>query len=74
MIALALASGKGAGDFYTWNEKGSGFLNVRNIDIALKCVERKYSSKLVKKIKSLIFDPDNEEDSFSHTNISDTLQ
>ena len=51
-----------------------GFLNIRNIEISLKELERKYSSRLSKKIKALIFDPEAEEDECSNTYITDSLQ
>lgn len=71
MICLAAASGKRPADFYSWNEKGAGYLNIKNIDIAIKGIERSYSSRLNKKIKCLIFEPDSEEESYS---ISESLQ
>jgi hypothetical protein len=58
MIILAIAAEKEASDFYTWNEKGHGILNMKKIDNCLKEVQKKYSSRLVKKIRSLIFNTD----------------
>ena len=61
MICLSLASGLTAKDLYIWNEKGAGFLNIKNIDMALKGLSRTYSNRMIKKLKSLIFNPEGEE-------------
>jgi hypothetical protein len=55
MIILAIAAEKEAGDFYSWNDKGHGLLNMKKIEYCLKDVQKKYSSRLVKKIRALIF-------------------
>jgi hypothetical protein len=36
MIVLALATNKMPNDFYTWNEKGHGQLNIKKISLSLK--------------------------------------
>ena len=71
MICLALGSGKKAEDFYIWSEKNA-YINTKGLNIAMKSIERKYSSRLSKKIKSLIFNQEGED--FSETNLTDSLQ
>ena len=55
MIALAVAVGKDADYFYSWNSKGQGSLIVNNMEASLRAVQKQYSSKLVKKIKWLLY-------------------
>lgn len=55
MIALAIAANKFPFDFYIWNEKGHGQLSAKKISMSLKEAHKKYSSRLVKKIASLIY-------------------
>lgn len=57
MVALAAASLKDPAFFYNWNSNGQGTLIIKNLDLALKILQKKYSSKLVKKIKYLIYNP-----------------
>jgi hypothetical protein len=54
MIVLATATQKGPDHFYSWNEKGQPTLTPKRIHNCLKEVQRKYSSRLVKKLKSLV--------------------
>lgn len=59
MIVLAVAVGRDATYFYNWNAKGHGTLEPKNVEISLKAVQKNYSSKLVKKIKWLLYENDN---------------
>ena len=59
MIVLAVAVGKDAGYFYVWNGKGQGSLNVKNMEASLRAIQKQYSSKLVKKVKWLLYEADN---------------
>lgn len=56
MIALAVAVGRDADYFYTWNIKGQGSLIIKNMENSLRVVQKHYSSKLVKKIKWLLYE------------------
>ena len=58
MIILMIVSGKEARDFYNWetNKPNIIYMNNEQVELSLKKVERNYSSKLVKKVKQLLFD------------------
>jgi hypothetical protein len=55
MIVLATATQKTPGHFYNWSQKGQPTLNCKRIDHCLKEVQRRYSTRLVKKIQSLVY-------------------
>lgn len=55
MVVLAVAVSQHANYFYNWNANGQGMLLMKNLDASIRLLQKKYSSKLVKKIKWLIF-------------------
>ena len=56
LIILALATKQTSHDFYDWKPNNNAVLKLKNIEKSFNQLERNYSSKLVKKIKSLVFE------------------
>ena len=73
MVVLCVATGKTSGHFYDWKHNNTANIKWSAIELAFYEIERQYSSKLTKKLKSLIMDS-LEHETADQTNLSDSLK
>ena len=73
MVILSIVGNKEPQDYYDWKPNNNASLKMKVIENSFKEMQRNYSSKLVKKIKALIFEGLDLDDS-QVTNLTDSLQ